>query len=73
MVFPVLDYVYFALIRNIVDAQSETTTLEACAWPNLGRVFLPGLTDRVNGPLLWAASVAVVSHMHGAPWLRSTD
>lgn len=36
MAFPDLDYVtYLALIRNIVSAQSETTSPEAYIWPNL--------------------------------------
>lgn len=35
MVLPDLDYVYFALMRNTVFAQSEITILEAYSWPNL--------------------------------------
>lgn len=39
MVFPDLNDVYFALIRNIVYAQSETTILEAYTWPNLFKTW----------------------------------
>lgn len=46
VVFPDLNDVYFALIRNIVYAQSETTILEAYTWPNLLKTwqYLPPRT-----------------------------